>query len=216
MPLATLSSSKPSACSSPSPPPLGPTILEMPYARSECQSGGSRTFSIWSSRRRPGSTRSSAARNIRTDLGELAGRALGSTLTQAIGDRLPGLFETTADDVRLEARGLTRSSDIAVLTRGFFTTLTQSALSYWLERTLSDHVGPGGSLGAAGRRGDFDVELRGFSYEATRIIKEFSGGWYRKHLHEAGTFSTRDAASFGAVCLKKTLEELRVRWAENA
>ena len=36
----------------------------------------------------------------------------------------------------------------------------------------------------------FDGELAYFAAEATRIIKEFSGGWYGKTLHSEGGFGT--------------------------
>jgi hypothetical protein len=154
--------------------------------------------------------------NRRTDLGELAGRAIGTAFNQHIGDALPGLFEATAEDVKLAARKLSRSDGISQLARGFFANVTQAMISYWLERTLADQGLAGGRFSTAGSRNAFDAELRAYTQEATRIIKEFSGGWYAKTLHQNGGVSDQDAAVFAAVCLKKVVSELRVKRAAHA
>ena len=148
----------------------------------------------------------------RSDLGELAARALGRTLGDCIGGELPGLFEVTAADIKATTRKLSYSSGIAFLSRSFFGELVGTTLSYWLDRVLAVHVGPGQRFDNIAARGAFDVALRQYSSEATRIIQEFSGGRYGKVLHEKGAISTHDATAFGAVALKKISAELQRRW----
>lgn len=152
----------------------------------------------------------------RTDLGELASRALAKTLGDCIGDDLPGLFDVTPADVQATVRKLSYSKGIAYLTRSFFGDLVGSTLSYWLDRILPLHVGAGRRFENVAARGTFDVALRQYSSEATRIIQEFSGGWYGKVLHEQGKFSSHEATVFGAVALKKITSELRTRRDLNA
>lgn len=152
----------------------------------------------------------------RTDLGELAARSLTRTISTTIGDALPGLFAATPEDVQAVARRYSWSRGISDFTRRFFGTLLGETLSYWLDRTLDDHVGRDKRFRNAAERSAFDVELEQFTAEASRIIKEFSGGWYGKTLHRKGRFETRDAAAFGAVALKKIVAELRVRQARDA
>lgn len=151
----------------------------------------------------------------RTDLGELAARALARTLSSSIGDELPGLFAATPGDVQAIARNLSWSKGISELTRQFFGALVSECLSYWLDRTLATHTGEGLRFQSAAERGRFDIERDHFTSEATRIIKEFSGGWYGKTLRREGRFRTQEAAQFGAVSLKKIVAELRVREASN-
>lgn len=145
------------------------------------------------------------------DLGEFAARALVTTLSEMVGDQLPGLFEATPGDVQAATRKLSWSRGISELSRTFYTRLVAQSLSYWLDRTLAQHVGPEGRFANAASRSAFDVALSQHAQEATRIIQEFSGGWYGKTLHDKGGISSRDAATFGAVALKKIVEELRVR-----
>ena len=156
------------------------------------------------------------AESERNDLGELAARALARTLGVCIGGELPGLFGVTPEDVQATARKLSFSSGIAFLCRSFFGDLVGTTLSYWLDRVLSVHVGAGQRFETVAARGAFDVSLRQYSSEATRIIQEFSGGWYGKALHEKGTIGSQDAKIFGAVALKKICAELQTRWDRDA
>lgn len=145
------------------------------------------------------------------DMGEIAARSLVTTFSEMVGDQLPGLFEATPGDVQAATRKLSWSRGISELSRAFYARLVAHSLSYWLDRTLALHVGPEGRFANAASRSAFDVALSQHAREATRIIKEFSGGWYGKTLHDKGGISSRDAATFGAVALKKIVEELRVR-----
>jgi hypothetical protein len=157
-------------------------------------------------------------RNTRTrsDLGEIAARALTRTLSASIGDALPALFGATPEDVQAIARKMSWSKGISGFTRDFFGYLVSGTLSYWLDRTLALQVGDGRRFRTAAARTAFDIELDHYSTEATRIIKEFSSGWYGKTLHREGGFLARDAARFGAVALKKTVAELRARSTSDA
>ena len=87
------------------------------------------------------------------------------------------------------------------MARMFFGHLTGEALSSWLDRTLSTHVGPGRRFAHVGERSAFDAALNQYCAEATRMIREFSGGWYWKTLQRRGRIDTSDAAAFAAVAL---------------
>lgn len=145
------------------------------------------------------------------DLGEIAARALITTLSETVGDQLPGLFEATPEDVQAASKKLSWSRGIAGLSRAFYARLVSQSLSYWLDRTLAQHVGPGDRFSGAQARGAFDVALGQYAHESTRIIREFSGGWYGKTIHDKGGITSHDAAVFGAVALKKIVSELQVR-----
>ncbi len=152
----------------------------------------------------------------RTDFGELAGRALNRTLNTFIGDRLPSLFAATAEDVQATARQLSSSGLVPEYCRGFFGHLLNETLSYWLDRTLSTRIGIGQRFEDQQDRSGFDRELHQFVSENTRIIKEFSTGWYGKTAYQKGAFDTEDARSFGAIALKKIVAELHRRQSADA
>ena len=146
-----------------------------------------------------------------TDLGEFAGRALIDTMMTRIGAGLPGLFGPTPDDVASAARSLAGRRGLSDLVRGFFTRAVSDSLASWLDRTLSIHVGPGLHFAGASDRTAFDRALNVHVYEATRIVQEFAPGWTGKRLAEVGTITSTAARDFGAVSLKKIVEELRTK-----
>lgn len=145
----------------------------------------------------------------RSDLGDLAGRAVSRALLQTIGDQLPGLFGPTPEDVRATAKRLSYSKGIAVLARSFYGVLVTDTLRYWLDRTLANQIGPGKAFGSINDRTAFDDTMSQYTSEATRIIQEFAGGWYGKQIHEKSSIDTHAATVFGAVSLKKIVSELQ-------
>ena len=151
----------------------------------------------------------------RTDFDDLAGRALTTTLSNLIGSGLPGLFDATPEDVQAVARKLSWSKGIAAVSRTFFADLVSQSLSHWLDRTLDTHIGRDRRFETVADRTGFDIGLAAYAYEATRIIQEFSGGWYGKTVHDKGQVSAHDAAAFGAVALKKIVAELRRKRGED-
>lgn len=152
----------------------------------------------------------------RTDLGDLAARSLFTAVSSVIGRDLPGLFGPSAEDVRQSFRKFSYSSGIAVLTRAFFGALVGGSLSYWLDRVLASKIGGDGRFADVAQKAEFDRALQLHVNEATRIVQEFSGGWVGKHMHDKGQIDPPAARNFGHVCLKKIVEELRVRRGRDA
>lgn len=151
----------------------------------------------------------------RTDFGELCRRSLLATITTNIGDSLPGLFDATAEDVRVAAAKFSKPNAFSGLARSFFTRLLSDTISSYLDRTLALHVGGDDRFENVVDRSAFDDTVSQYSMEATRIIKEFAGGWYGKTVYSEGGITRASAARFGAVAFKKTVEEMQRKRARN-
>jgi hypothetical protein len=152
----------------------------------------------------------------RSDLGEMAQHAAAETLTTLAGRELPSLFGPTAGDVQQAFAKLGSSDRFSVLARDFFSRLTSRSLGYFLSRELSKHVGPNKRFGAVSEHSDFNAALDLHCREASRIIKEFSGGWYGKTLFQEGDISPDKASQFAHVAFKKLRAELRKRRGADA
>lgn len=137
-----------------------------------------------------------------TDLGELARRSLLDTLQSALLDRMPGLFSEEHGDLANALKHFSGPSGFSALARGFFTRMTSETLAYWLERSLSAHIHD------VNRRDAFDAALDQFSSEATRIIQEFSEGWFAKHALDAGRVPAARTRGYAAIAFKKINDEL--------
>lgn len=143
----------------------------------------------------------------RTDLGEMARNAAAESLTSLVGNRLPGLFGSTAADVRLELGKFASGDGFAVLARDFFARLTKKHLDYFLSRTVPPHVGLGHRLATTRDHADFNVALELYCRETSRIIQDFAGGWFGK-THFGGGITPEKAGRFAAIALKKLSSEM--------
>jgi hypothetical protein len=147
----------------------------------------------------------------RSDLGEMAQLSAAETLAALAGRQLPSLFGATAADVRQAFAKLGTSDGFTLVARDFFSRLTGRALGYFLSRELSTHVGPNKRFAGIGEHSDFTASLDLHCREASRIIKEFAGGWYGKTLFREGQITPEEAKKFAHVAFKKLRAELRKR-----
>lgn len=145
-----------------------------------------------------------------TDFGEMARIAAIEFLTSLVGEALPTLLGSTADDVKLAMGRFAAPDRFGWLARDFFARLTRRHLDYYLSRTLSAHVGPGKRLASISDRAAFDAALDLHCREASRIVQVFAGGWFSKTNFKGG-ITPQKARDFSFVALGKIKAELRKR-----
>ena len=147
----------------------------------------------------------------RTDLGEMAQIAAVESIVALVGQSLPSLFTPTPDEVQREIGRYASGDRFSLLAREFFARLTQRRLDYYLSRELGNHIGPGARFGNDVERSQFDAALNRHCREASRIVKEFAGGWYGKNVYQEDGLQRSDILGFAAVAFKKIGAELRKR-----
>ncbi|MCI4664942.1 MAG: hypothetical protein MRY74_09500 [Neomegalonema sp.] len=147
----------------------------------------------------------------RSDLGEMAHMALIEAITGAVEPQLPSLFSPDPSEVRTALGRLAGGDRFAKLSRDFFARLVYRALDFFLSRELADHVGSTNRFDIDSNRREFDLALEHHCYQTARIVEEYSGGWYGKHVWRDGDFSRDDASKFAGYAFKKLNSELRRR-----
>jgi hypothetical protein len=147
----------------------------------------------------------------RSDFSELAQQAASQTIASLAGQGLPSLFGPTATDVQKAIAKLGTSNNFSILARDYFSRLTSHSLNYFLSRELSTHVGPSKRFANIGDHSEFNAAMDLHCWEASRIIKEFAGGWYGKTLQKEKRITRNDARKFAHVAFKKLRAELRKR-----
>jgi hypothetical protein len=151
-------------------------------------------------------------RGGRTDLGEMAQMAAVESLVAVVGPQLPLLFGPSSFDVQRAIGRLSSGQQFAVLAQEFFARLTQRILHYYLSRELANHVGRGKRFADDAERTDFDAALDLHCREASRILREFAGGWYGKTAYQQRDGITPEAVrNFAPVAFRKIRDELRKR-----
>jgi hypothetical protein len=143
----------------------------------------------------------------RTDLGEMAQMAACEALTALGTPATASLFEEMAPSAQESLRGLSTSKQFSALAREFFTRLSRKYLTYFLSRELSNYVSGDGRFASIEQHAEFNQGLELYCRQATRIVEEFSGGWFSKTNFEGG-ITPEKAAGFVYVALKKLRAEL--------
>ncbi len=149
----------------------------------------------------------------KTDLGEMAQLAATEALTTVLAADLPGLFDTTSEDVRYALGKLAAPDRFAKLSRDFFALLVNRNLEYFLSRALADHIGPGRGFGSLSEHTAFRQTLARHCYEAALIVEAPSGEWYSRSNWYGGITPAK-AAGFIHATFKKLREELQRRAAD--
>ena len=143
----------------------------------------------------------------RTDLGEMAQMAASESLAALGTPANASLFETTAADVQQTIKSFSTTKQFSTLAGEFFTRLSRKYLTYFLSRELSNYVGGDGRFSNIDRHAEFNQGLDLYCRQASRIIEEFSGGWFSKGNFEGGITQAK-AAAFVHIALKKLRAEL--------
>ncbi|MGH7962864.1 MAG: hypothetical protein ACRERD_13715 [Candidatus Binatia bacterium] len=143
----------------------------------------------------------------RTDLGEMAQMAASEALAALGTPQTTSLFETTAADVQQAFKSFSTTNQFSTLAREFFTRLSKKYLTYFLSRELSNYVSGDGRFSNIDKHAEFNEALDLYCRQASRVIEEFSGGWFSKTNFEGG-ITPEKAAGFVHVALKKLRAEL--------
>jgi hypothetical protein len=143
-----------------------------------------------------------------SDAGELAKSALLETLSVQLRDRLPTLFEPTPQEIRRALAGFASGERFAVLARDFFARLTYRSLDYYLSRELASHTGRGQRFASDAQRTAFQQALAQHSFEASRIVEAYAGGWYGKTVWQRQALDQAEIDRFTAYAFKKMRQEL--------
>jgi hypothetical protein len=140
---------------------------------------------------------------------ELASLALRRALSETVGQEGRSLFDTSIQDLQSAFRRHSTPEAFGLMARRFFGDFLSRTLRFFVERELSNHVGPGHALANVRDSHEFASALDLYCRQSARILERFAPEWYSKHHWEArGRISREEAQGFVAVALRKLRSEL--------
>jgi len=146
----------------------------------------------------------------RSDLGELAGRALVGAVVEALTPKLHSLFPSDPDTMRAALSTLGKPKEFGEFSRGFFARLANESLQYFLSKNLNTNLGEGMRFATMNQKAQFDSALQTHTREASLIVEKFSSDWFSKHrFEEGGDISRKSSDGFAGYALKKMKDELK-------
>lgn len=140
-------------------------------------------------------------------LEKITGLALQQVLSEEITSKAPTLFGTTVDDVQTTLKEASSLKNFGRISRRFFAQFLSRTVKYIINKELSNAIG---SRGLQNHREAHQLEhdIDRYCFESSRIVEEFSGGWFSKHDWESKhRISPKEAAGFVAYALDKLIIE---------
>lgn len=147
----------------------------------------------------------------KSDIGGMAKEALLESLSNQMSDRLPSLFEPTAQEVRRAVASFASGQSFAALARDFFARQTYRSLDYYLSRELANHTGSGKRFTNDAARVSFQAALAQHTFEASKIVESYASGWYGKTIWRDSNLNQEAINRFTSYSFKKMRSELAKR-----
>ena len=139
-------------------------------------------------------------------MGELS---LCETLTAHVAEEAGSLFGTTLSEIQQACRKLATRNRFGAVGRDFFARFSHRCISYLVDKETSNHVGQGQAFESPSEVLNFQADLKRYCSEASRIVEEYSGGWFSLHNWETNNAITEEGTlGFAAYALEKMQMEL--------
>lgn len=145
---------------------------------------------------------------VRSDISEIASSAAMEALLEICSPKSGKLFESSPNETKEAFRKLSSKTNFSKLGHEFFSRFTYRYVGYLLSRELSNHVGPNKKFDNIYENLEFHAALDLHCRQATKIVDEFSGGWYAKKKFE-DALDKNNVANFLYVAIKKLRAEFK-------
>jgi hypothetical protein len=146
----------------------------------------------------------------RNALNNIAGLALREVLTSTVGLYARTLFGADLPDVQRALRRYSTRKQFGKLLHTYFAVFLRRTLRFIIDKEIANHVGPGKRFQDLDAVEEFEDSLEVFASQTSRMIDEFSGGWYSKRVWQHGNISESDASRFAHIALKKLHADLEL------
>jgi hypothetical protein len=145
------------------------------------------------------------AKNLGSDISEIAQKAAGEALCELIAPRADTLFGNTGLELQNAVRGLSTKKGFGLLGQKFFGRLLTHYLNFYLSRV----TGSTSSSETLSIRGisQFNQLLALHCDQSAIIVRDFAAEWFSKTEFQRGITPSR-AQAFVAVAIKKLQSEL--------
>jgi hypothetical protein len=135
---------------------------------------------------------------------EMAFIALKQTLSETTLASANSLFGNSIINVQEACRTYSSRKQFGNLSRLYFSIFLIRFLSYFIDKELSDHIGPGNNIETIEEVAEFNKSLNTYAWQSSKIMEEFAAGWYsKKNWENEGDITLEDAQKFVAIALQK-------------
>jgi len=147
------------------------------------------------------------AKGASSALDEIALQTFDSVVLTTARSGSETLFGCSVESVQTASRKLSTKAGVADMGRRFFSEYTFRALRLALEKELARSLGKGGRFSTRNELSKFEERLKTYCWDVSKIVQDYSGGWYSKALWKQRLTLT-EARNFTSYAIQKLLSEL--------
>jgi hypothetical protein len=147
------------------------------------------------------------ARGASSALDEIALQTFDAVVLSTARSGSETLFGCSVESVQTAFRELSTKAGVADIGRRFFSEYTFRALRLALEKELARSLGKGGRFNTSNELSRFEERLKTYCWDVSKIVEDYSGGWYSKALWEQ-RLTLAEARNFTSYAIQKLLSEL--------
>lgn len=140
-------------------------------------------------------------------LNTIAATSFQETLAKTVQQHAQTLFGCSIDDVKSAFRQYSSRNKFGQIARELFSAYITRIFQSIIDRTISEHVGSDRTFIDVNHVIEFQNALKTYCWDVSKIVEDFSGGWYSKHQWE-GTLTDDEIKRFSSFALKKLLSEI--------
>lgn len=138
---------------------------------------------------------------------ELVLKAFHTAVSDLVLQDATTLFGATIDTAQAALRKLSTKQQVSRVARTFFSEFLYKALARALEREVSGALLQGERFRNSTELSEFQNRLRSYCWDVSKIVEDYSGGWYSKHTW-LGDTSESDTMAFTSYAVEKLFTEI--------
>jgi hypothetical protein len=141
-------------------------------------------------------------------LDRLALDSFHKNIHQTITQESHNLFGCNIDTIQNALKKYSTNKQVAELSRNYFSEYTYKTLSHAFEKQIVNSIDKDGKFKNSSDVNEFDRRLKTYCWETSKILEDFSGGWYGKHGYKKDIHDPAVTKRFTRHSLNKLLSEI--------
>lgn len=142
-------------------------------------------------------------------LDHIAVDSFNTALLNTIKRDSNNLFGCSVESIQDAFKKYSTSKQISLLGRDFFSQYIYRSFSLVLEKEMANKIDKNNRFKNSGDLEEFNSRLKSYCWDVSKIVEDFSGGWYGKHSFEGDLRNKKKVLGFTQHVITKLLSEVR-------
>jgi len=142
-------------------------------------------------------------------LDQIAIDSFKNAIHNTISAESTSLFGCNLDSIQRAFKKYSTSKQVSDLGREYFSNYMNNAFSFALEKELANSISKESRFQNSNDIQQFNAKLKQYCWDVSKIVEEFSGGWYGKHSFEGDIADKKKTKDFTSYVITKLLSEVQ-------